>query len=351
MGSRVFLCLVGIVALGGCTKEEERPPPPPPVLEPKKEVIVPEDFHGPIDPEWPPSHPADLVVELEASRLLRQALEARPKGPRKVVGKMSEGDTVGLYVERGKIGDFEYLEVIVGPLRDPDAPMPLVVFLHGRGGRARVPSAPFSNEQPYRMFIPQAPDKLGSGYTWFATWTNSGQLQLLTRSISARADQVAPVIEAFRRSNPTLGKPILVGFSQGGILSFSLSTRYPSRFAAAFPMAGWLPPALYPVPKKDQKFPYIYAQHGGADRAVPVERGRETVRRLRGLGLRVDYRELPGVGHVVTEDMEESMSRGVERILEALSSSPKKAPRSSPVKPTRTSPGPKRPGTQAAGPR
>ncbi len=330
---RIRSNLLGILLLlvfGCAEKKQEEAPPPAPPLEPRKEVVVPKDFHGPIDPEWPPSHPADLAVELEASRLFRETVAARPKGLGKPVGKMSEDDTLGLYVERGKIGDFEYLEVIVGPLRDPDAPMPLVVFLHGRGGKARVPSAPFSSEKPFRMFIPQSPDKLGSGYTWLATWTNSGETQLLSRSISARADQLAPVIEAFRRSNPTIGKPILVGFSQGGILSFALTTRYPARFSAAFPMASWLPPALYPAPKKGQKFPYIYAQHGGADRTVPVEKGRETVRGLRARGLRVDYRELAGVGHIVTKGMETSMSQGVERILDALASAPRKSPQTRP---------------------
>ncbi len=297
----------------GCS-EEKPPPPAPPPIEPKKNVTPPPDFSGPIDPEWPPSAPVDLQIELRASRLLRDHLKANPKASARSFSPV-EGATEGVFVDRGKIGDFEYLEVIVGPMRHPDDPMPLVVLFHGRGGSAKVPSEPFKSPFPLRIFIPQSPDKLGPGYTWFATWTMSGELQLLTRSISARADEMAAAIEAFRTLRPTQGKPILVGFSQGGMMSFALATRYPHRFGGAFPIAGWLPPPLLPVPKKEQKFPYIYAQHGKNDKTVPTEYGRETVRRLRALGLFVDYRELPHVGHIVTPDMEADTRRALTRIL------------------------------------
>src|SRR5690606_9262370 len=111
---------------------------------------------------------------------------------------------------------------------------------------------------PFRMFIPQAPDPLGDGFTWLAVPTLDPNTQLFTSSLSARIDQLAPVIDEFRQTRPTLGKPILVGFSQGGIMTFALATRFPQQFGAAFPMAGWLPPELYPEPKKGRTFPYIF---------------------------------------------------------------------------------------------
>lgn len=294
-------------------------------LEPKRDLKPPANFNGPIDPEWPPSKPAGPGQLLEESRRLREEYQKRQH--RSGAPSPSIQTSPELFVERGKIGDFEYLEVIMGRMQHPDDPMPLVVVLHGRGGKPRIPAESFRSELPLRFFIPQAPDKLGDGYTWLATWTNSPDKQLFARSLAARADQLAPAIRAYQKVRPTLGKPIVTGFSQGGILSFALATRYPRQFAAAFPLAGWLPAVLYPKQKKGQSFPYIYAQHGGVDSIVPTAKGRETVRALRARGLRVDYREVEGVGHVVTTGMNNEVHQATKRYLAGYFKDKKKKPK------------------------
>jgi len=310
-----------LLPLLGCRSGEAKDHElPPVVLEPKRVVAPPSDYLGPIDPEWPPRRNVELDVELRASKLLRERLGARG-GP---IGKPvpRAAGVRGLFVESGKIGPFSYLEVIVGRPVHPDDPLPLVVLLHGRGNRPQIPQGPLEASVPFRMFLPQAPDALGDGYTWLAAPTNDPDAQLFARSLSGRADQLAPAIEAFRRLRPTLGKPILIGFSQGGILSYALATRFPHHFGAAFPIAAWLPPALYPERKKQQReFPYIFAQHGGADSVVPFANGRETVTALRARGLHVDFRESPGVGHIVSKDMSDEVRRAVRRILAAYKGS------------------------------
>jgi hypothetical protein len=50
---------------------------------------------------------------------------------------------------------------------DIDASLPLVLMLHGRGDRPRVPGGPFACVSvPLRIVMPQAPDSLGPGFTW-----------------------------------------------------------------------------------------------------------------------------------------------------------------------------------------
>lgn len=301
--------------------DEKNSPAPPsqPKIETKKEVKPPPDFTGPIDPSWPPSHPVDAELQKNASRLFRETLKNQKAKEKSSSGtKPSSPD---LFVEEGQIGEFKYLEVIMGKMQSPDDPMPLVVVLHGRGGKPTIPAQSFRGQLPLRFFIPQAPDKMGNGYTWLATYTQSGQIQLLTRSLSARVDQLAPAIFAFQKLRPTLGKPIVTGFSQGGILSYALATRYPKRFAAAFPLAAWLPPALYPTEYPKQKYPYIYAQHPRDDKVIPVDKARATVKNLRARGLNVDYRESPG-GHVVTPQMDEEVLRATRRYLAGYFKSP-----------------------------
>lgn len=297
----------------GCSlfEEEKKEAPPEETIEPKKEMSPPPDYTGPIDPEWPPSRPGDIELALEASRLYRESLA---KGGH-TAHPAYQKDGHGYFVEKGQVGDFKYIEVVLGKNAHPDHPMPLIVMLHGRGDKPRIPHGPYDSTMPLRLFIPQGPDRLGSGYNWLATWTNSGQTQLLSRSLAARSDQLAAAIRAFRGLRPTLGRPIVLGFSQGGILTWALATRFPNDFSAAFPLAGWLPPSLYPEPKKGQKFPYIFAQHGAIDKTVPTEYGRATVKALRARGLRVDYREVPKVAHVVSPSMDRELRTALKRFV------------------------------------
>lgn len=282
---------------------------------PVEDLPIPDDFAGPIDPEWPPSHPADLEVELHAGRLLRERQDkgerVNPKVP------LFEGDYSNVYASQGRIGNFDYIESIVGDVESIDAELPLVVLLHGRGGRPSIPYAGMAGDPPVRVFSPRAPDKLGKdGFTWFATWSTSGQTELLARSIVGRADELAPAIQAYSKLRPTRGKPIVAGFSQGGILTYALVTRYPQLFAAAFPVAGWIPEANLPKPpKKGSTYPLIHAMHGTIDETVPFADGRATVEALGRLGIKVEFTEVPGVAHVVTPEMGQTVRGWIGNVL------------------------------------
>ena len=332
--NRLQRTIVGVTlcsACLGCKSGEAKDNHPVPPVVSAKPLAPPPEYLGPIDPEWPPRHDVELEVELRASKLLRERLGTREQAVE--VTPAPDDGVQDLFVESGKIGAFSYLEVIAGRPVHPDDPLPLVVILHGRGNRPRIPQGPLDASLPFRMFIPQAPDPLGDGFTWLAVPTNDPNKELFTRSLSGRADQLAPAIEAFRLMRPTLGKPILVGFSQGGIMTFALATRFPHHFAAAFPMAGWLPPELYPERVKGRPFPYIFAQHGGADTVVPTEKGRQTVSALRARGLKVDYREFAGVGHVVSPQMSDDVRRAVRRILSSYEGSVREQPKTPGARP------------------
>lgn len=313
----LFLSAAGSLLPPHCNAEEHNASGAVPRFGLKRDVAPPAGYSGPIDPEWPPRKAVSLDVEIAASRLLREHLNANPTANPNEFHRFRRG----VHVESGQIGAFSYLEVIVGTPFHPDDPLPLVILLHGRGNRPQIPNGSLEAAMPFRMFIPQAPDPLGDGFTWLATPTLSSDEQLFTRSLSGRVDQLAPAIEAFVKLRPTLGKPILVGFSQGAIMTFTLATRYPSLFSAAFPIAGWLPPELYPVPTKGERYPYFFAQHGGSDTIVPTAKGRQTVSALRARGLRVDYREFPGVPHVVSKEMSSAVRLAVRRILRSYDGS------------------------------
>lgn len=279
---------------------------------------IPSDYHGPIDPQWPLSRSDDVAIELSANRLVLRRLESnewkKPKG-----APLITVDISGVHAEEGRIGGFDYMEVVLGHTDGPDEALPLVVLLHGRGGRPTIPEGPHLFDQPVRLFIPRGPDHLKDGYHWLATWTNSGKDELLARSLAARTDQLVVAIKAFRELRPTQGKPIVVGFSQGGILSYGLAMRHPKDFSAAFPISGWLPPALLPQ-KLDESFsyPFIHALHGSEDLIVPTMKDRDSILSLRRLGIFAEFTELPGVGHVVTPEMNEIVRKWVHQVARSF---------------------------------
>ncbi len=154
-----FLLFVASLLLGSCSyfeKEEEKDEAPE-LQEPKQQLTPPPEYTGPIDPEWPPSRPGSIEVALEASRIYRQSLAAG--GVAKKPNYQVDGQ--GYYVERGKVGDFNYIEVVLGKNAHPDHPMPLIVILHGRGGHPTIPHEPLRHpDAPSTLYSP------GSGQTW-----------------------------------------------------------------------------------------------------------------------------------------------------------------------------------------
>jgi phospholipase/carboxylesterase len=228
-----------------------------------------------------------------------------------------EGDVPDVFAHQGHIGDFDYIEAILGEVDSIDEELPLVVLLHGRGGRPSIPHRGMAGEPAVRLFIPRAPDRLGDhGFTWLATWTTSGNTELLARSLAGRVDELMPAIEAFIALRPTRGKPVVAGFSQGAIMTYGLVTRYPQKFAAGFPIAGWLPEQMLPeAPQADVTYPLIRAMHGTADETVPFDFGRQTYQSLRGLGYPVEWTEVPGVAHETTPEMGQQVRGWIGQVL------------------------------------
>jgi phospholipase/carboxylesterase len=113
-------------------------------------------------------------------------------------------------------------------------------------------------------------------------------------------------------------RPVLTGFSQGGILTFAVAASRPELVTAAVPIAGWLPPALVPgaLPPGAAAVP-IRAFHGGADDRLPAGPTRELVERLRSLGFDAELRVYPGVPHAISAEMRRDYFRFLSEALSA----------------------------------
>jgi phospholipase/carboxylesterase len=196
-----------------------------------------------------------------------------------------------------RASDAAELEVITGGA-DRDDPLPLVIALHGYGDTPENFQAIFT-DWPFaaRVIVPRGYEEAGRGRAWFQARVQGGEPEL-SRGAIAAADRLAPWIAAMAKSRPTIGRPIVTGFSQGGILSFTLATRHPEVIGTAIPLAGLLPQGAQPIPGRPTA--PVIALHGDADSIVPYGGAKAGVATLVASQAQAELVTYPGVDHRLT---------------------------------------------------
>jgi phospholipase/carboxylesterase len=199
-----------------------------------------------------------------------------------------------------------------------DAELPLIVALHGRGDRPERFAPLFDDLRvPARIVIPRAPHAWGDGFAWFdfpRARPESGPR--IAAELSRHADRVVATADAVRAARPTRGGPLVVGFSQGGMLAYAIAIRRPDRFAAVFPVSGFLFPELLTAPPRALRSttPPIIALHGASDPLVSIDDDRRGIRLLAEHGVRVTLHE-HDAAHTITPAMRAQLFSEIERAL------------------------------------
>jgi phospholipase/carboxylesterase len=195
----------------------------------------------------------------------------------------------------------------------PGSPLPLVVMFHGRGDRPRIPGGPFGRvPTPMRVIIPRGPLSLGSGYAWARHSVTQNRHEELAADLVTVTDRLVRLIRHVERTRPTAGTPVVTGFSQGAMVAWTLAVRHPTRVGLAIPMAGWVPPAARPRALRASP---TRSLHGTDDRIVRIDPTREWVGLLRSAGNDVVFRELAGVGHEITPEMNLQFEEWLEEAM------------------------------------
>ncbi len=186
-----------------------------------------------------------------------------------------------------------------------EGPHPTILTLHGWGANAfdLLGVAPYISGGRYLVICPQGPLQFpigpgAVGYGWFPI-TADGPLDL-PAVISAREQLQESLAAALARYPIDRQKLIVLGFSQGGVMAYSLALGEPERFAALVAISSWLPPALLevlPDSPASEQLPTLI-QHGSQDQLVDVGRARQSVETLRNVRIPVTYREYE-MGHEI----------------------------------------------------
>ncbi len=217
----------------------------------------------------------------------------------------------------GEIAGVRYLEHMTGGAR-PDERVPMIVALHPMGGDpADFLPLLLRYHRRARLILPYGHPS-GGMYVWY----DFGRDDVAGTLVTQEADRLAAALAAQVAALPTVGKPLVTGFSQGGIMAFALALTHPDALAAAFPISGLLPPPLYPSAALSSEprpatLPPVVAFHGDSDLAVPTAGARASIAELRSAGYTAELREYAGVEHDISN---REMGEILERIGRAADS-------------------------------
>lgn len=202
-----------------------------------------------------------------------------------------------------------------------DGPHPTILTLHGRGANAfdLLGLAPYLCNGKFLMVCPQGPLEMpiGSGavgYAWYPM-TLGGPPDI--GAILKSREKLEHVLDACLARYPIDPKKLVVlGFSQGGVLAYSLALSNPKRFAGIAVLSSWLPKELIPelsIGEGVQSLPTL-VQHGSQDQMIEVQRARDSVEQLRALHVSLTYREYD-MGHEISPRSLTEMSAWLEETI------------------------------------
>ena len=180
---------------------------------------------------------------------------------------------------------------------------PLLLFLHGAGGRgndneqqlwdanniaALNKQKIFSRYESF-VFIPQVPNE----ERWVSAHWDEANHSLETISSSMRMTFEA--LDKFIKKNKSVDRNriYVMGLSMGGWGAWDAISRRADYFAAAVPICGGGDPTQA---NKLTNIP-IWAWHGDQDRVISVSRTREMVQAIDGAGGKIKYTEIKNRGH------------------------------------------------------
>src|SRR5690554_7197286 len=159
---------------------------------------------------------------------------------------------------------------------------PLLLLLHGYGSNEEDLFS-FASELPEEYYVvsAQAPYSLQPyGYAWYAINFDADMNKFSDdmQAIESRELIVRFLDELIEKYPIDQNDIMLIGFSQGSILSYSVALSYPEKVKRVVALSGYLNQDILKENYKNNDFTNLnfFVSHGSADQVIPVEWARKT---------------------------------------------------------------------------
>lgn len=179
-----------------------------------------------------------------------------------------------------------------------------IVPLHGRGADA-YDLIPLVESLGFEMLVvaPRAPRLFegGGGYAWY-DFSSEGIPE--PRSFGNSLNFLQEFLIQIRKGYPVdpTGM-ILLGFSQGAVMSYAVGLLDPSKVRGIVALSGYIPTRSELHINWDKlKGLRVFISHGTFDELIPIKLGEESAELLNNSGASVTFREYT-MGHQVTEEV------------------------------------------------
>lgn len=185
---------------------------------------------------------------------------------------------------------------------------PVLILLHGYGSNEQdlIQLGPELDPR-FLIVSPRAPMAIGPEmYAWFHIEFNPQGITVDPKQAEHARQKLAGFIDEVVASYPVDPSQVYVmGFSQGGVMTYMMAFSQPEKIAGAVVMSGRIPSDEFLQRMDAEKlkdFP-ILVVHGIFDDVLPIECGREGKRRLENLPVNFVYHEYPMAHQVSLESM------------------------------------------------
>ena len=201
---------------------------------------------------------------------------------------------------------------------DPDASYPLVIMLHGFGANMQdlAGLAPAINSTGYVYACPNAPIpfNLGLGHAGFGWMTPRGGSppEETANSQSLLFDFFDRVLEQFKVEP---GNCLLLGFSQGGGMTYRCGLGRPSTFAGLAALSSVLPEAAELDPRLPaERTQPIFVAHGRYDQMIAESTAHAARGYLEGAGYSPEF-HVYDMGHEISGEVIRDLVAWMNNVL------------------------------------
>ena len=186
------------------------------------------------------------------------------------------------------------------------AQLPLLIVLHGNGDTPEnfYQTALDLLDTQVRIILVKAPIAYGRGTSWPG---NAAGFKYFGEALHL-------AVENFQTEFPTSGKPILFGFSGGGMMAYYQALKYGVDYSVIVPVSGLMSESLIGQPDYATGA-MVIAYHGKSDNVVSIGGAKQAIALLQSQNVEVDFTEFDGDHHGVFTTMKAEITRKLEQLI------------------------------------